>query len=100
MRPRKAFPWSSKREMSAHSPNEKVESCFEEGGEEEEIDEGEDEGYKGEDDEDEGDIDERTLEGGSSGSLFLTISQFVSLRNSRSVIQVRLRTSACTTLCL
>ena len=68
MRPRKAFPWSSKREMSAHSPNEKMESCVEEGGEEEEIDEGEDEGYKGEDDEDEGDIDERTLEGGSSGS--------------------------------
>ena len=69
MRPRKAFPWSSKREMSAHSPDEKVESCFGEGGEEEEIDEGEDEGYKGEDDEDEGDVDERTLEGGSSGSL-------------------------------
>ena len=69
MRPRKAFPWSSKKEMSAHSPDEKVESCFGEGGEEEEIDEGEDEGYKGEDDEDEGDVDERTLEGGSSGSL-------------------------------
>ena len=51
--------------MSAHSPDEEAESCFGEGGEEEEIDEGEDEGYKGEDDEDEGDVDERTLEGGS-----------------------------------
>ena len=78
-----------------------MESCVGEGGEEEEIDVSEDEGDKEEeDDEDEGDANERTLEGGSSGSLFLTISQFVSLRNSRSVIQVRLRTSACTTLCL
>ena len=47
-----------------------MESCVGEGGEEEEIDVSEDEGDKEEeDDEDEGDADERTLEGGSLGSL-------------------------------
>ena len=48
--------------MSAHSPDEKVESCVGEGSEEEEIDEG-DEGEEG--DGDEGDADERTLKVGS-----------------------------------
>ena len=47
-----------------------MESCVGEGGEEEEIDVSKDEGdEEEEDDEDEGDNDERTLEGGSSGSL-------------------------------
>jgi len=49
-----------------------VESYDVEEGEEEEVDEGEDEGdeggEEGEDDGDESEVDERTLEGGSSGS--------------------------------
>ena len=46
-----------------------MESCIGEGGEEEEIDEGEVDGEEGEvDDGDEGDADKRTLEAGSSGS--------------------------------
>ena len=64
MSPRKV-----EREMSAHSPNEEVESCVGEGGEVEEIGEDEDEGDEEEEDNgDEGDADERTLEAGSSGS--------------------------------
>ena len=66
--PQEGLSWSLEREISAHYPDEEVESCLGEGGEEEEIDEGEDEGNKGEDDGDEGDADERTLKGGSSGS--------------------------------
>ena len=47
-----------------------MESCVGEGGEEEEINEGEVEGDDGEeDDKDEGDVDRRTLEARSSGSL-------------------------------
>ena len=63
--------WSSKREPSAHSPDEEVESCNVEEGEEEEgedKDRGDERGEEGEDDGDEGKTNERTLEGGSSGS--------------------------------
>ena len=68
--PDEGLSWLSKRETSAHSPDKEVESYVGEGGKEEEIDEGEDEGDKGEEDDgDEGDANERTLEGGSSGSL-------------------------------
>ena len=53
------FSWSSKRETSAHSPDDGVESYGGEG--EEEREEGKDEGdegeEKGEDDRDEGEID-------------------------------------------
>ena len=62
--------WLSERETSSHSPDEEMESCVREGGEEEEIDEGEDEGDAEEEDgRDEGGADERTLEVGSLGSL-------------------------------
>ena len=57
----------SEREMLAHSPDEEMESCVGEGGEEE-IDDGEDEGDE-KDDGDKGDVDKRNLEVGSLGSL-------------------------------
>ena len=77
--PEEGLSWSSERETSAHSPDEEVESCVGEGGEEEEeIDEGEDEGDEEEEEEgdaeeedgrDESGADERTFEAGSLGSL-------------------------------
>ena len=70
--PEEGLSWLSKREASAHSLDEEVESCDVEEGEEKEVDKGEDEddegGEKGEDDGDEGEVDERTLEGESSRS--------------------------------
>ena len=70
--PKEGLSWSSERETSVHSPDEEVESCDGEEGEEEEVDKGKDEGDKegkeGENDGDEGEVDKRTLEGGSSGS--------------------------------
>ena len=57
----------SEREMLAHSPDEEMESCVGEGGEEE-IDDGEDEGDEKADG-DKGDVDKRNLEVGSLGSL-------------------------------
>ena len=69
--PEEGLSWLSESETSAHSPNEEVESCVGEGGEEEEIDKGKDEGDEGEGEEDEGDegdANERTLEVGSLGS--------------------------------
>ena len=67
-KPEEGFSWSSKREMSAHSPDEEVESCDEE---EEEV-KGEDKGdegrEEGDNDGDEGEVGGRTSEGGSLGS--------------------------------
>ena len=57
----------SEREMLAYSPDEEMESCVGEGGEEE-IDDGEDE-VDEKDDGDKGDVDKRNLEVGSLGSL-------------------------------
>ena len=64
--------WSLERETWTHSPDEEMESCVGEEGEEEEVEEGEEEGdegrEEGEDHGDEGEVDERTLKGGSFGS--------------------------------
>ena len=62
--PEEGLSWSSERETSAHSPDEEVESCVGEGGEEEEeIDKGEDEGderrEEGKDDGDKSEVDKR-----------------------------------------
>ena len=68
--PEEGTSWPSKRETTTLSPDEEVESCVIEGGEEEEINEGEDEGDEGEEDDGvKGDANKRTLEGGSLESL-------------------------------
>nr|POE98824.1 hypothetical protein CFP56_56108 [Quercus suber] len=73
--PDKGFSWSSERELSAHSPNDKGESYDGEGvedveGGEGECDEGEeDEEYGGEGDGDEGEGDKTAPEGGGLESL-------------------------------
>ena len=70
--PEEGLSWSSEREISAHSPDEEVESCVGEENEEDEIDvvkdEGDEGGEEGEDDKDEGEADEGTIEGVSLGS--------------------------------
>ena len=74
--PKEGFSWLLGRKTSAHSPNDEEESYDGEEGEVEEGEEGqykddeggEDEEYRGEDDRNEGEGDERALEGGSSGS--------------------------------
>ena len=68
--PEEGLSQSSEREASAYSPDEEVESCDGEEGEEEKVDEGKDEGDEGgeEGDGDKGEVDGRTPEGGSSGS--------------------------------
>ena len=70
--PKEGLSWSSKRETSAHSLDKEVESCDGEEGKEQAVDkgkdEGDEEGEEGENDGDEGEVDKRTLEGGSSGS--------------------------------
>ena len=74
--PEEGFSWSSERETSTYSSDDKGESYDGEEGKEEEREEGEDEDneggedeeYRGEDDGDEGEGDERAPEGGSSGS--------------------------------
>ena len=66
--PDKSFSWSLEREMSAHSPDEKVESYD---AEEEEVkgeDKGDKGGEEGDDDKDEGEVNERATKEGSLGS--------------------------------